>query len=94
MVILLMVFSKRVFAILYLCILLIIINIIIKYVINSLVVFCVIYTFTDLYKKRKKYIWIIKIISGNIRFLMYSIIGETTISNILYIKPKRYRKKI
>jgi hypothetical protein len=83
--------SKRTLGVIYLCVLLIIFNIIIKYVINSLIVFCVIYTISDLYKKRKKYIWIVKIVSGNIRFLSYTIIGETTINNILCIKPNKVR---
>jgi hypothetical protein len=83
--------SKRTLGVIYLCVLLIIVNIIIKYVINSLVAFCIIYTITDIYKKRKKYTWIVKIIIGNIRFLSYTIIGETTINNILYIKPNKVR---
>lgn len=84
--------SKRVLGVIYLFVLLIIINVIIKYVIDSLLIFCVIYTVTDLYKKRKKYIWIVKIITSNVMFLSYSIIGEATINNILCIKPKNSRK--
>lgn len=83
--------SRRTLGLLYLCCLLIIINIIIKYVINLIVVFCVVYTITDLYKKRKKYIWIVKIIIGNLKFLSYTIIGETTINNVLFIRPKKVR---
>lgn len=83
--------SKRTIGLLYLCWLLLLINIITRYVINLFVVFCVIYTITDLYKKRKKYMWIVKIIIGNIKFLSYTIIGETTINNILFIKPKKVR---
>lgn len=81
--------STRTLAVVYLCVLLTVCNIIIKYVIKSLVVFCVMYTVTDLYKKRKKYIWIVKMITGNIMFISYSIIGETTMNNILCINPKK-----
>lgn len=84
--------SKRVLGVVYLFLLLIIINIFIKYVIDSLVAFCVIYTITDLYKKRKRYTWIVKIITSNVMFLSYSIIGEATISNILCVKQKNERK--
>lgn len=84
--------SKRLLGIIYLCVLLTVFNIIVKYVINSLTVFCVIYTITDLYKKRKKYLWIVKIVIGNIRFLSYTIIGEATMNNILCAKSTKVKR--
>lgn len=84
--------SKRVLGVIYLFVLLIIINKITKYVIDSLIVFCVIYTITDLYNKRKKYIWIFKIIKSNVMFLSYTLIGEDTINTIFFVKSKKARK--
>lgn len=85
--------SKRTFGIIYLCIILIFVHIILKYVINIFVVFCIVYTITDLYKKRKKYMWIIRIVIGNIKFISYTIVGESTINSILHIKPKQVRTR-
>lgn len=84
--------SKRVLGVIYLFVLLIVINIIIKYVIDSLIIFCVIYTITDLYNKRKKYIWIFKIVKSNVMFLSYTLIGEDTINTIFFVKSKKRRQ--
>jgi hypothetical protein len=88
-----LIFSKRTFGVFYLCVLLIFANIIIKYVINLVIAFCVIYTTTDLYKNRKRYWWIIRFINGNVNFILCTIIGEDTINNFLYATPKKVTRR-
>jgi hypothetical protein len=85
---------KRAFGIFYLCVLLLFINIIIKYVLNMVVVFCVVYTMSDLYKNRRKYMWIIRVVNGNVKFILYTIVGEDTVNNILFITSKKQTRKI
>lgn len=85
--------SKRTFGIFYLCVLLVVFNIIVKYVLNLVIAFCVVYTTTDLYKNRKRYMWIIRVINGNVKFILCTIIGEDTINNVFYITPKKQIRK-
>lgn len=84
---------RRVVGITYLCIITILCNIVIKHLINLFVIFCVVYTITDLYKKRKKYLWIIRFVNGNLRFITYTVIGEENLNSILCIKQKKQKRK-
>jgi hypothetical protein len=85
--------SRRAFGIFYLCLLLVLVNIIIKYVLNLVIAFCIVYTATDLYKNRKKYVWIIRLVNGNIKFILYTIVGQDTINNVFHITPKKQPRR-
>lgn len=69
-------------------------NIVIKYILKLFLLFCVVYTVGDIYKKRKKYMWLIKFVNGNIKFIAYTFIGESTMNVLMNNKPKKLKKKI
>jgi hypothetical protein len=52
------------------------VNMFIKYVTTLFIAFCVVYTVQDLYKHRKKYLWIINISRNTIMLIVYYALGE------------------
>lgn len=85
--------SKRLVALVYLVLFYIVMSTIFKYILKSFVIFCVIYTLQDCYKKRRKFMWVIYFIKGNVHIVTYALIGEEMHSMCLS-KPKRLKKKI
>ncbi len=88
-----LIFSRRTIGIFYLCFITLLINIIIKYVIKLFIVFCVVYTSMDLYKRRRKYLWIIRMINGNVKFILYSVIGEERFDELFLLRSKKIKQK-
>lgn len=85
--------SRRIIGIFYLCFLTLLINIFIKYVVKLFIVFCVVYTSMDLYKRRRKYLWIIGMINGNVKFILCSLIGEERVDDLFFIRSKNIKQK-
>lgn len=85
-------FSKRTFGVFYLCFMTLLAHIIVKHVLNLFVVFCVVYTSMDVYKKRKQYVWIIRLINGNVKFILYSVIGEDRVKDLFFMNTKKIKK--
>lgn len=92
--------SKRMLAIVYLILLYIVISTVITYVLKSFVIFCVVYTLHDCYKKRRRFVWLFRLAMRNTQFVVYALVGDE-LYNALYsiyvtgVKPqKKLKKKI
>jgi SNF family Na+-dependent transporter len=55
---------------------------VIRYLYSLFIMYCVIYTVTDYYKKRKKYLWIVRIVIYNIHSVLVILIGQDVIDNV------------
>jgi hypothetical protein len=71
----------------------IILSMIIKYVYTMFLMFCVFYTMSDIYKHRRKYIWILKFMhSQTILFIKYSL-GDEYADYLQPIITAKYKRK-
>lgn len=87
--------SKRLLAIVYLILLYIVLSTIFIYLFRSFVIFCVIYTLQDGYKKRRRFMWVIQFVVRNTQLVVYALIGEELYHSWFGMKhPKKFKKKI
>jgi len=87
--------SKRFLALLYLVLVYIVMSTIFKFVCRSFLMFCVVYTVSDCYKKRKKFMWVWTFTKNNVKFVTYAFLGDQW-SQVLSVQPRgnKLKKKI
>lgn len=82
--------QPRLLGVLYIAVVCFVLHAIVRHLYTGFLMFCVMYTCSDVYKKRRKYMWIVRIVKGNVGWLVYALIGEDTINALLCVrKPKR-----
>lgn len=87
--------SKRFLALLYLVLVYVVMSTIFKFVFRSFLMFCVVYTVSDCYKKRKKLMWVWIFTKTNIKFVTYAFLGDQCFQ-FLSVQPRgnKLKKKI
>lgn len=84
--------TRRFVALVYLVIIYVVLNAIVKYIFTSFIIFCVIYTLSDGYKKRRRFMWIFYIVKDNVRLVTYALIGDSLYDTLsLKHPPKRLK---
>ena len=83
---------SRIFVIAYIVILYILVTTIFRYIYTLFLMYCVVYTMSDMYKKRRRFLWITRFICGNIRFVAIGVIGQD-VYNCYFGAKKRLKSK-
>ena len=82
---------SRLFVFAYILILYILVSTIFRYLYTLFLMYCVVYTMSDMYKKRRRFLWVTRFICGNIRFVAIGVIGEN-VYNCYFGKKKGLKK--
>lgn len=82
---------SRLFVIAYIVILYILVSTIFRYIYTLFLMYCVVYTLSDMYKKRRRFLWVTRFICGNIRFVAIGMIGQDVYN--CYFGPKKRLKQ-
>lgn len=83
---------QRLAGFIYLILLYLLVNAVFRYIYSGFLMFCVLYTCSDLLKKKRKYLWIIKMVKGNAWWLTIAIVGEQTVHTFLCTSSVNKRK--
>lgn len=83
---------KRVVAVICFIVMYMLISAMIRYLCTFFMSCCVVYTVSDLYKKRKRFIWIIKLVVRGGAFFVTNLIGEEAYHKLFEKKRKRLKK--
>jgi hypothetical protein len=88
--------SKRLLALVYLVFLYIVMSTIVKYIFKSFVIFCVVYTLQDCYKKRRRFMWVFYMVKNNVQMVTYALVGDELYNDwyCVLTRPRNFQKKL
>lgn len=86
--------SKRFLALVYLVLFYTVMSVIFKYIFKSFVMFSVVYTLQDCYKKRRKFIWVFYLVKNNVQMVTYALVGDEFYNAWLLTRPNTFQKKL
>jgi hypothetical protein len=63
----------------------VVISIVVKYIIWAFTVFCMLYTCNDLYHKRKKYIWLLRLAQGSTAYFLLVFVDRDELPQYVWL---------
>lgn len=66
-----------------------------RLIFKTFIIYCVVYTVSDCYKKRRRFLWVLHIVRNNIQIVTYALLGEELYSTLAqYTNTMSGRKKL